>query len=682
MAELLLELFSEEIPARMQARAAQDLQRLISEGLKAAGLAFDEVKTYVTPRRLCLHATGLPLTQPDREEERKGPRTDAPEKAVQGFLSSTGLRLDQLQKRATGKAEFYFSVTTNKGLPAAYVLPGIIDEMVRGLPWPKSMRWGAGTLRWVRPLHSILCCFDGKPLIFEIQGVKADDTTRGHRFMAPDIIHVQYFADYEAKLEKAYVLLDPEARKARILQQATALAAAEGLELIPDDALLDEVAGLNEWPTALLGKFDEAFLEVPPEVLRTAMRTHQKYFSLRDAKSGKFAPRFILVANLLAADGGKMIIEGNQRVLAARLSDAKFFWDQDRKQTLESRLEGLKGMVFHAKLGSVYDKVQRNMALAGMLVERIPQTQVEYPDGGAVPLAARAARIAKCDLLTQMVGEFPELQGVMGEYYAQADGIDSNVAQAIREQYWYAGSPDGTPVAPISIAVALADKIDTLIQFWRINEKPTGSKDPYALRRAALGVIHLILVNKIRLPLTSFFSDQADELLAFFADRLKVYLRSDMRHDLIDAMFSLGRQDDLWLLVERAKSLDVFLHSNDGAILLAAYRRAVNILRIEEKRDNRPYNNQADPARFRQDEERALFDAIAEVAAEAEAAAGREDFTAAMTAMTRLRAPVDAFFDKVTVNADDAELRVNRLLLLSRIRAALETVADFSKIEG
>ena len=675
MAELLLELFSEEIPARMQARAAQDLQRLISEGLKAAGLAYDAINSYVTPRRLCLHATGLPLTQPDREDERKGPRTDAPEKAVQGFLASTGLRLDQLQKREIGKAEFYFAVSASKGQPAANVIPGIIEKTVREFPWPKSMRWGAGSLRWVRPLHSILCCFDGKPLNFEIDGVKAGDATRGHRFMAPDIIRVRNFDEYKAALEKARVLLDTGSRRARILQQATALAAAEGLELIPDDTLLDEVAGLNEWPTALLGKFDEAFLEVPPEVLRTAMRTHQKYFSLRDAKSGKFAPRFIVVANLLAVDGGKMILEGNQRVLAARLSDAKFFWDQDGKETLESRLDGLRDMVFHAKISSVWEKVDTDVYLVQELAELIPGVNKTH--------AARAAKLAKCDLVTQMVGEFPELQGIMGRYYALADGERAEVADAIRDHYSPVGPSDSCPSAPLSVAVALADKITNLASFWRVGEKPTGSKDPYALRRAALGVIRLILENKLRLRLRPILLDQADELLAFFADRLKVHLReSGMRHDLVDAVFALGGQDDLVLLVARAGALDVFVRSDDGANLLAAYKRAVNILRIEEKRDGKSYNRHADPAGFRQDEERTLFDRISEVAAEADDAVKREDFTAAMAVMARLRGPVDAFFDKVTVNADDAELRVNRLLLLSQIRSTLETVADFSKIEG
>lgn len=674
MPELLLELFCEEIPARMQARAAQDLQRLITDGLTAAGLAFDGVKSFVTPRRLCFVANGIPAVQPTRTEERKGPRVGSPQAAISGFLSSTGLTLEQLEVRAVGKAEFYFAVTERKGSPSAQVVAEIVEKTVREFPWPKSMRWGGGSLRWVRPLHSILCCFDGAPLTFEIDGVKAGDATRGHRFMAPDIIRVRNFAEYAAALEKAFVCLDPVERKARILEQANALAAAAGLELIPDDTLLDEVSGLNEWPTALLGKFDEAFLAVPPEVLRTAMRAHQKYFSLRDAKSGKFAPHFIVVANLLAADGGAMIAQGNQRVLAARLSDAKFFWDQDGRETLEIRIYGLKEMVFHARLGSVHDKVLRNIKLAEQLSEFIPGTDKI--------LAGRAAMLAKCDLVTQMVGEFPELQGIMGRYYALADGERAEVADAIRDHYSPAGPSDACPTAPLSIAVAMADKLDTLIQFWGINEKPTGSKDPFALRRAALGVIRIILENGLRLKLAPLFGDQADDLLSFFADRLKVHLREarGMRHDLVDAVFAMGGQDDLVLLVKRAEALDEFLRTDDGAILLAAYKRAVNILRIEEKRDGVSYDRHADPAGFQQDEERALFDAISTVAAQAVAAVKDEDFTAAMTAMARLRAPVDAFFDKVTVNAEDAKLRINRLALLSQIRSTLETVADFSKI--
>ncbi|MGK2872768.1 MAG: glycine--tRNA ligase subunit beta, partial [Alphaproteobacteria bacterium] len=555
------------------------------------------------------------------------------------------------------------------------VIAEIVEKTVRDFPWPKSMRWGSGSLRWVRPLHSILCCFDGTPLTFEIDGVQAGDVTRGHRFMAPDSIRVRNFAEYEAALEKAFVCLDPATRKARILQQAEALAKAEGLELIADDALLDEVAGLNEWPVVLLGKFDETFLEVPPEVLRAAMRTHQKYFSLRDAKSGKFAPRFIVVANLVAADGGTMIAQGNQRVLAARLSDAKFFWDQDRKKTLESRLDGLRDMVFHAKISNMWEKVDTDVHLVQKLAKLIPGVNIAH--------AARAAKLAKCDLVTQMVGEFPELQGIMGRYYALVNAEPAEIADAIRDHYSPVGPSDSCPSAPLSVAVALADKITNLTSFWRVGEKPTGSKDPYALRRAALGVIRLILENRLRLRLRPILLDQADDLLAFFADRLKVHLRErGMRHDLVDAVFALGGQDDLVLLVARAEALDVFVRSDDGANLLAAYKRAANILRIEEKRDGQTYNRHADPALFRQEQERTLFDRISEVAAEADAAVKREDFTAAMTAMARLRAPVDGFFDQVTVNADDAALRINRLLLLSQIRTALETVADFSKIEG
>ncbi|MFZ5931230.1 MAG: glycine--tRNA ligase subunit beta [Pseudomonadota bacterium] len=683
MAELLLELFSEEIPARMQARAAQDLQRLMTDGLTAAGLPFDRARTFVTPRRLCFVADGIPVAQPDREEERKGPRTDAPEKAIQGFLASTGLQLDQLQKRDLGKAEFYFAVTARKGQASAEVIPAIVEKTVRDFPWPKSMRWGGGALRWVRPLHSILCCFDGQPLNFEIDGVIAGNTTRGHRFMAPDIIHVQNFDDYQSALEKAYVLLDTEARKKRIWDDVQELMNKNNMLLYKHPDLLDEVAGLNEWPVVLMGEFDPSFLAVPQEALSMAMQMHQKYFPVYDG-DGQLAPRFIMVANLLAADGGNMIIEGNQRVLAARLSDAKFFWDQDRKQTLESRLDGLKGMVFHARLGSVYDKVQRNIALAKTLARDLAKDvngQIANPD---LTQTARAALLAKCDLVTGMVGEFPELQGFMGRYYALADREQAEVADAIRDHYSPVGPSDGCPDAPVTIAVALADKIDTLISFWKINEKPTGSKDPYALRRAALGVIRIILENGLRLKLTPLFGDQAAGLLAFFEDRLKVYLREyrGIPHDRVSAVFALGGRDDLALLVMRAKALNEFLDSGDGATLLAAYKRAVNILRIEEKRDGKTYSDGVITSRFVQAEEENLFNSILDVEGEVNTAVENEDFAAAMTAMARLRGPVDAFFDRVTVNAEDAELRINRLALLSRIRSTLETVADFSKIEG
>lgn len=675
MAELLLELFSEEVPARMQAQAAADLSRLIGDGLRAAELPFGQMQSFVAPRRLCLTATGIPPTQPDRNEERKGPRVGSPDNAIAGFLNSAGITLEQAEVRAVGKAEFYFAVTARKGRPSAQVIAEIIERAVREFPWPKSMRWGAGSLRWVRPLHSILCCFDGAPLAFEIDGISAGDTTRGHRFMAPDIIRVRNFGDYPAALEKAFVCLDPAARRERILTDAQALAAAQGLSLIEDEGLLAEVAGLNEWPVALIGRFDPAFLAVPPEVLTAAMRNHQKYFSLRDANTGQLAPRFIIIANLLATDGGKKIVEGNQRVLAARLSDAKFFWDQDRRYTLESRLDGLKDMVFHARLGNVHAKVMRIAKLAERLADYIP--------GADKTLAARAAHLAKCDLVMQMVGEFPELQGVMGRYYALADGETPEVAQAIRDHYSPAGPSDACPSEPVSIAVAMADKIDTLHNFWKIDEKPTGSKDPYALRRAALGVIRLILENNLRLRLAPIFGGQADDLLGFFADRLKVHLRErGVRHDLIDAVFALGGQDDLLLLVARALALDGFVRSDDGANLLAAYRRGVNILRIEEKRDGVSHRGTADPALFLQPQEVALFDRVCEVAAQAEAAIGREDFAGAMLAMARLRAPVDGFFDQVTVNDSDRALRSNRLKLLSQLRSVMETVADFSKIEG
>lgn len=675
MPDLLLELFSEEIPARMQARAADDLGRLVCDGLRAAELAFSKTEVYATPRRLCLHITDIPAAQPDRKQERKGPKVGAPDKAVDGFLGSVGMTRDQLEIRQVKNVEFYFAVIEQSGRPTADVIAEIVQQTVRDFPWPKSMRWGAGNLRWVRPLHAILCCFDAAPLSFEIDGVKAGDQTYGHRFMAPDAITARNFSAYKAALANAYVRLDPAERAAHILARACDIAAENGLALIEDAALLSEVAGLNEWPVPLLGRFDAAFLAVPPEVLTTAMRSHQKYFSLRDKETGKLAPYFITAANIEARDGGARIVAGNERVLAARLSDAKFFWDQDRKKPLEARIDQLADMVFHAKLGSVRDKVARMVTLAGHLAGLVP--------GADKKDAERAALLAKADLVSEMVFEFPELQGIMGRYYALADGENATVAGAIYSHYSPAGPSDSCPDDPTAIVVALADKLDTLVEFWRIGERPTGSKDPFALRRAALGVIRLILENRLRLPLAPIFGAQADDLLGFFADRLKVHLRSEgVRHDLIDAVFALGGQDDLVLLVARVRALETFLQSDDGANLLAAYKRAANILRIEEKRDGASYAGHADPALFAQDEERALFDRIAEAAAQADAALARDDFTAAMGAVAQLRMPVDAFFDKVTVNADQAELRANRLRLLSQIRGALEAVAEFSKIEG
>jgi len=691
MTELLLELFSEEIPARMQGRAADDLKRLVTEGLKKAELAFTDARAYATPRRLALVVDGLPEAQPDVKEERRGPKVGAPEQAVNGFLSSVGLTLDQVEQRDTPKGAFYFAVVERQGRRTRDVLAELIPEALAGLPWPKSMRWGAGNLRWVRPLHNVLCLFGGDTVPFAFGPCQANGSTFGHRFMAPGEIQVGGFADYKEKLRAAKVMLDPAERRDVILSGATELAAADGLTLKDDPGLFDEVAGLVEWPVVLMGRFDERFMDVPPEVLVTAMRSHQKYFSCLDG-DGKLVPRFITVANMEAADGGKQIIAGNEKVLSARLHDAKFFWDQDRRRTLESRVPELQDLIFHARLGTVGDKVVRMQALVGELAWCIPGVDQD--------LAERAAFMAKADLVTGMVGEFPELQGLMGRYYAQFEGARPEVADAIAEHYSPAGPNDGCPTAPVSVAVALADKIDTLAGFFAIDEKPTGSKDPFALRRAALGVIRLIIENGLRVPLTKVFGKAlanyaalkleedailrtVEEILDFFADRLKVHLREQgVRHDLIAAVFALGGEDDLVRLLARVEALREFLGSEDGASLLVAYRRAANILRIEEKKDSTSYAGEAAAERLAQDEEKSLHRGLQTSADVARGHVANEDFGAAMAAMAALRAPVDAFFDHVTVNCDDAALRENRLKLLSGIPAALGRVADFSKIEG
>ncbi len=682
MAELLLELFSEEIPARMQARAVADLKRLITDRLSKAGLKYSDAQAYVTPRRLVLVVDGLPAAQPDVREERKGPRVGAPDKAVQGFLGSVGLTLDQLETRETPKGDFHFAVIEKRGRPSAEVLAELLPDAIAALPWPKSMRWGAYPGRWVRPLHRILALFDGAIVNFAYAHLNAGDLTSGHRFMAPEMFVVTGFADYKAKLHDAKVMLDAADRRALIKAEAERLAAAEGLSLKPDEALLDEVAGLVEWPVPLVGAIDQAFMEVPAEVLTTAMRSHQKYFSVETA-DGKLAPRFVLVANLEAPDGGTAIARGNERVLTARLADAKFFWDQDRKATLASRAPALAEIVFHAKLGTLDQKMDRVQALAVAIADQVP--------GADKDRVRSAARLAKADLSTGMVGEFPELQGIMGRYYATHDGEHAEVAAAIAEHYSPLGPNDACPTAPVSVAVALADKIDTLVGFWAIDEKPTGSKDPFALRRAALGVIRLIIENGLRLNLLQVFGradahatqERAADLLGFFADRLKVHLREQgVRHDLVSAVFALGGEDDLVRLLARVEALAAFLDTEDGANLLTAYKRAANILRIEEKKDGRAYDGQADPARFDQDEEKRLAEQLAIAGNTAEAAIEAEDFAAAMAAMASLRDPVDGFFDHVTVNAEDADLRENRLRLLSRIRGVLDRVADFSEIEG
>jgi glycyl-tRNA synthetase beta chain len=694
MAEFLLELFSEEIPARMQARASDDLKRLMTDGLKAAGLAFDNAEAFATPRRLALVVDGLPERQPDLREERRGPRADAPEKAIQGFLASAGLSgVDQCLKRETDKGTFLFAVVEKKGQATAGVLPGLIQQSLAAFPWPKSMRWGHAGFRWVRPLHSVLAVFAGRGLdgALDLQGAQIPftDTTCGHRFMAPNPFAVSNFAEYERKLEGAKVLLDPAERRSRVEAGLEAAAKAQGLKVKRDPGLLDEVTGLVEWPVVLLGRIDPAFMDLPPEVLTSSMRAHQKYFSL-ETPDGSLAPHFGVIANMETADDGRRIVAGNERVLRARLSDAKFFWDQDRKHTLASRAPALKDIVFHAKLGTLDAKVDRVQALADAMTDYVP--------GADKDRVRSAARLSKADLVTGMVGEFPDLQGVMGRYYALHDHEDADVADAIAEHYSPLGPNDRCPTAPVSVAVALADKIDTLVAFWLVGEKPTGSRDPFALRRAALGVIRLIVENGLRIPLGRALSaaretmqgisslapnDVSAELLDFFADRLKVHLRErGVRHDLISAVFALGGEDDLVRLLARVAALETFLASDDGANLLTAYKRAANIVRIEERKDKTAYDGQPDSKLFKQDEEVVLYEALRKAAASARTALKSEDFAAAMSAMAALRPPVDAFFDHVTVNTEDGALRTNRLRLLSAIGGTLHQVADFSKIEG
>jgi len=692
MAELLLELLSEEIPARMQARAADDLKRLIGDGLKAAGLDFTKAEAFATPRRLALVVDGLPVSQPDQREEKKGPRVGSPEKAIEGFLKGAGLSsIDQADKRATDKGEFYFAVVEKKGGRTADVLPGLIMAAMNALPWPKSMKWGDGTFAWVRPLQGVLALFDGKPLTGEVvlggkmAAIPFGDRTIGHRFHAPQSFAVTSFADYREKLRKARVILDAEERKAIIKDKAASLAKAEGLTVRDDIGLLDEVAGLVEWPVPYVGRIDEAFMEVPQEVLVTSMRAHQKYFACLK-QDGSLAPRFIVIANTETEDGGKIVVAGNERVLRARLSDAKFFWDQDRKTKLADRVPALKDIVFHARLGTVAEKVDRIQALANDLLPFVPQADAD--------LVRSAATLCKADLVTGMVGEFPELQGIMGRYYALHELEKREVADAIADHYRPLGPGDVVPSKPVSIAVALADKIDTLAGFWSIDEKPTGSKDPFALRRAALGVIRIVLENGLRLPLLAAFAAAAkrlansnaklgDELLAFFADRLKVHLREQgVRHDLVNAVFALGNEDDLVRLMARVKALQEFLASDNGKNLLVAYNRAANIVRAEEKKDKKTYVGTLDVSLLKQDEEKTVAAALDSAMPKLEQALASEDFVGAMGALAGLRGPLDAFFDKVTVNADDTALRLNRLNLLTRIRSAMDRVADFSKIEG
>ena len=793
MPDLLLELFSEEIPARMQARAAEDLRKAVTDRLVEAGLVYEGAKAFVTPRRLALAVLGVPVRQPDIREQKKGPRVGAPEAAIAGFVRAAGLNsIAEAKVQPDRKGDFYVAVIEKPGRAALEVLGEILPEVIRNFPWPKSMRWGErsqepGALTWVRPLHSIVATFGPETeepdiVPFAVAGLIAGNETRGHRFLSPAPFTVRRLADYMQKLDKAKVVLDAERRKNIILTEAKQLAFAQGLELVEDDGLLNEVAGLVEWPVVLMGAFDAQFLHIPAEVIRATIRNNQKCFVLRDPAHARLTNKFILVSNLEAADGGSAIVAGNERVIRARLSDAKFFYETDLKTRLEDRLPKFKDIVFHEKLGTQAERIERIERLAAEMAPLV---------GADVEKAKRAARLCKADLLTEVVGEFPELQGLMGRYYAEEQGEDEAVAHAIEDHYRPKGPDDLVPSDPVSIAVALADKIDTLVGFWVIDEKPTGSKDPYALRRAALGVIRLILSNSIRLPLrrhsmlveirfgilgelarqrgiayrvksivnlllaakdnsdswaelltgeieASFdkiapeIFSRADvvlsDLLSFFADRLKVQLREQgARHDLVDAVFALSTspwrgevvarsatgggeraastagtaahptpplrgdpppagegavQDDLLLIVRRVEALGKFLDTDDGKNLLAGYKRATNIIRIEEKKDSSDYTDAPDPQLYRLAEEKALADMIDIVQAEAERAVAAEDFAAAMHAMAKLRPYVDAFFDKVTVNVDEPALRENRLKLLNQIRAATRAVADFSKIEG
>ena len=684
MPDLLLEFLSEEIPARMQARAAEDLRKLVTDRLVAEGLTYEGARAFATPRRLALTIHGVPAKQPDVKEEKKGPRVGAPENAIAGFLKAAGLSsISQAKVQPDKKGDFYVAVLDRPGRDAIDVIKDVLHATIATFPWPKSMRWGAqsakpGSLSWVRPLHSIVATFgpeteEPEIVLLDIGGIKAGDETRGHRFMAPAPFKVRHFDDYVAKLEKAKVVLDPARRADTVLADAKNLAFAQGFDLVEDEGLLSEVAGLVEWPVTLMGSFDKAFLAIPDEVIRATIRNNQKCFVLRDPQSAKLVNKFILVANEEAMDGGKAIVAGNERVIRARLSDAKFFYETDLKTRLEDRLPKFEQIVFHEKLGTQAERITRIVALAGRLAPLV---------GADVAKTERAAQLCKADLLTDVVGEFPELQGLMGRYYAEAQDEDEAVAHACEDHYKPKGPDDLVPSDPVSIAVALADKIDTLTGFWKIDEKPTGSKDPYALRRAALGVIRIVLDNSLRLRLAKISGVSAD-LLSFFADRLKVQLREQgARHDLVDAVFALEGQDDLLMIVRRVAALGKFLDTDDGKNLLAGYKRATNIIRIEEKKDKRDYTGAPDAKRYQLPEEKALAEAIDVARKEAAAAVGKEDFAAAMRAMAKLRPRVDAFFDKVTVNVDDKALRENRLKLLNEIREATRAVADFSKIEG
>jgi glycyl-tRNA synthetase beta chain len=711
MAELLLELFSEEIPASLQIKASKDFEEGLAASLQEANLHFDSVKSYSTPRRITVVITGLQKTQKSSVEERRGPRVDAPEQAISGFLKSAGLQLEDLEKRATDKGEFYFAVIKKKGKSASETLIDILQAFISSYTWPKSMYWGNSKISWIRPLHNILCIFDGEVLPLKYGHLSANNKTFGHRFLSEGEIVIENFKDYCDKLKINFVILDIEERKKIITEQADSMAESLGLHIKNDEKLLSEAAGLVEWPVPLLGRIEDKFMAVPQDVLITAMRSHQKYFSLLDSHK-RIAPYFITVSNIISEDKGKQIVKGNERVLRARLEDAKFFWDTDRRTSLDSRVKSLELVVFHAKLGTVADKTTRVAELAKFLSIWIPHANLV--------LVEKAALLSKADLTTLMVGEFPELQGLMGSYYALESKEDKAVALAIKEHYSPVGPSDMCPSEPLSVAVALADKVDTLVGLFAVNEKPTGSKDPYALRRAALGVIRIIIENNLNIPLKLLIEKSLSkypktilnlpskvkkrkllavgvkkklsnkhhekivrELLEFFADRLRASLKDqNIRHDLIESVFDDGKEDDLTRIVLRVTALQKFLQEEDGKNLLYAYKRATNIVLAEEKKDQVSYFSEPDVGLLQADEEKLMYKLFNEIKPSIEKSLKKGDFAIVMQELAKLRKPVDDFFENVTVNCDNILLRKNRLNLLSQLREFLNKVANFSKIES
>ena len=682
MSEFLLEIFSEEIPARMQEKASKDLVKLVTEKLTEAALEHSSVSSYVTARRLTLHIANLSTEQPDISEERRGPRFDAPDQAIEGFLRGCGVTRDDLFERADKKGTFLYARIEQKGRSAADVISDFLPGVIKNFPWPKSQRWGTGSLRWVRPLHSILCIHGGKVVNFEVGGILSSNITRGHRFMAPTKLSISSFDDYKQSLEKAYVIIDRDERIVIIKKAANKLASDVGLDIIEDKTLLDEVAGLTEYPVAMIGSYEKDFLSVPPEALTSAMRTHQKYFSLKD-KNGKLTNKFIFVSNIKTKDNGAKIIAGNERVLHARLSDTKFFWDQDLKSTLTDNITALNKIVFHSKLGTVGQRVERLENLSGFIATLI---------GADVQQSKLAAKLSKSDLVTGMVDECPELQGLMGKYFALSEGKDAVVAEAIADHYSPKGPSDNCPSSPVSVALALAEKIDILVGFFGINEKPTGSKDPFALRRASLGIIRLVIENNIRIDLSVAIDHSVstyinfnmknlnvDDLLNFFWDRLKIYAKDkNISHDIIGAEFSW----DFVKLLAKANSLQNFVYTDDGKNLLAGYKRAVNILRAEEKKDGKLFDENLSEAELSMNEEIVLYKTLQEVNVRVTAAVEVENFALAMKELSNLRSPIDSFLNKVTVNSDVGPERESRLKLLSQIRSTMNIVTQFSKIEG